>query len=128
MGYQSSKGSGIGWAINDEAMASYHVIDHTFAIKHNLTLRSLLKPLPFHNVDGTLNHQGAIHHTTIQTLQIKNHATDFHQEHVELYVTSLADQDIIFGTDWLHAHNPEVNWSHSQIVFSHCPVSCHLST
>src|SRR6266404_1607674 len=25
MGYQSSKGSGIGWAINDEAMASYHV-------------------------------------------------------------------------------------------------------
>src|SRR6267378_8567800 len=44
-----------------------------------------------------------------------------------LYVTSLADQDIIFGTDWLCAHNPEVNWSHSQIVFSHCPVSCHLS-
>ncbi len=26
MGYQSSKGSGIGWAINDEAMASYHVV------------------------------------------------------------------------------------------------------
>src|SRR6266404_1647169 len=28
MGYQSSKGSGIGWAINDEAMASYHVRHH----------------------------------------------------------------------------------------------------
>ncbi len=90
-------------------------------------MQSLLKPLPVRNVDGTLNHQGAIHHTTIQTLRIKNHATDFHQEHVELYVTSLADQDIIFGTDWLRAHNPEVNWSCSQIVFSHCPVSCHLS-
>ncbi len=103
------------------------IIDHAFTMKHNLTLRSLLKPLPVRNVDGTLNCQGAIHHTTIQTLQIKNHATDFHQEHAELYVTSLADQDIIFGTDWLHAHNPEVNWSHSQIVFSRCPVSCHLS-
>ena len=54
-------------------------------------------------------------------------ATDFHQECAELYVTSLADQDIIFGTDWLHAHNPEVNWSCSQLVFSRCPASCHLS-
>src|SRR6266404_6274180 len=103
------------------------IIDHAFAMKHKLTLRSLLKPLPVRNVDGTLNRQGAIRHTTIQTLRIKNHATDFHQEHVELYVTSLADQDIIFGTDWLRAHNPEVNWSRSQIVFSRCPVSCHLS-
>jgi len=103
------------------------IIDHAFATKNNLTLQSLLKPLPVCNVDGTLNCQGAIHHTTIQTLQIKNHATDFHQECAELYVTSLADQDIIFSTDWLCAHNPEVNWSRSQIVFSCCPVSCHLS-
>ncbi len=96
-------------------------------MKHNLTLQSLLKPLPVRNVDGTLNHQGAICHTTIQTLQIKNHATNFHQECAKLYITSLADQDIILGTDWLCAHNPKVNWSQSQIVFSHCPVSCHLS-
>jgi len=75
------------------------IIDHAFAMKHNLTLRSLLKPLPVRNVDGTLNRQGAIRHTTIQTLRIKNHATDFHQECAELYVTSLADQDIIFGTE-----------------------------
>ena len=95
------------------------ITDHAFAIKHNLTLHSLLKPLPVHNVDGTLNRPGAICHTTIQTLQIKNHATDFHQESTELYVTSLANQGIIFGTDWLRAHNAEVNWSHLQIVFSH---------
>jgi len=44
------------------------IIDHAFAMKHNLTLQSLLKPLPVCNVDGTLNRQGAIRHMTIQTL------------------------------------------------------------
>ena len=51
----------------------------------------------------------------------------YHQERSELYVTSLSDHDIIFGTDWLQAHNPEVNWSGPQLAFTRCPSSCSLS-
>jgi hypothetical protein len=39
----------------------------------------------------------------------------------------LGDHDIIFGTDWLQAHNPEVNWAKPQIAFTRCPNTCALS-
>ena len=84
-------------------------MDHDFAIRNNLTLRTLVDPLPVKNVDGTLNKRGSIWYTTIQKIQIKTVDDDFHEETSELYVTTLGDHDIIFGTDWLHAHNPEVN-------------------
>ena len=64
---------------------------------------------------------------TIQKIRIKTIDNDFHEETSELYVTTLGDHDIIFGTDWLHAHNPEVNWALPQIAFSRCPNTCTLS-
>ena len=39
----------------------------------------------------------------------------------------LGDNDIIFRTDWLHAHNPEVDWSLPQVAFTRCSLSCTLS-
>jgi hypothetical protein len=44
------------------------IIDHAFAKQHKLTLRTLVKPLPVKNVDGTTNLAGAVRHTTIQTI------------------------------------------------------------
>jgi len=44
----------------------------------------------------------------------------------ELYVTSLADQ-ILFWHGLAPCHNPGSQLVRSQIVFSRCPVSCHLS-
>jgi hypothetical protein len=44
------------------------IIDQAFARKHKLTLRTLVKPLPVKNVDGTNNLAGAVRHTTIQTI------------------------------------------------------------
>jgi hypothetical protein len=38
-----------------------------------------------------------------------------------------ADHDIIFGMDWLRAHNPEVNWTLPQVSFTRCPKECTLS-
>ena len=103
------------------------IINHSFAQHHNLTLCTLRSPLNVRNVDGSLNRSGPIHFTTIQTLRISTHNNQYHQERSEFYVTSLATHDIILGTDWLKAHNPELNWTNSQITFSRCPTSCALT-
>ena len=103
------------------------IIDHAFATRHHLTLRTLVQPLPVRNVDGTPNNGGAVRHTTIQTIRIKTQDDHFHEERSELYVTALGGHDIIFGTDWLKAHNPEVNWAKSQLAFTRCPDTCSLS-
>jgi hypothetical protein len=103
------------------------IIDQDFATRNKLTLRTLVTPLPVKNVDGTLNKRGSVRYTTIQRIRIKTLNDQFHEETSELYVTTLGDHDIIFGTDWLHAHNPEVDWTLPQVAFTRCPVSCTLS-
>ena len=44
------------------------IVDHDFAIRNNLTLRTLVNPLPVKNVDGTLNKKGSVRYTTIQKI------------------------------------------------------------
>jgi hypothetical protein len=103
------------------------IIDHDYANSHKLTLRTLVKPIPVRNVDGTPNRKGTVQYTTIQTIRIKSLSNEYHEETSELYVTSLGDHDIIFGTDWLQAHNPEVDWAKPQLAFTRCPNTCALS-
>jgi hypothetical protein len=103
------------------------IVNYAFAKKHQLTLQTLLRPIPVKNVNGTMNQQGAVRFTTIQTIQIKSPNDQYHEERSELYITSLRDHDIIFRTDWLQAHNPEVNWVKPQLAFMCCPMSCTLS-
>jgi hypothetical protein len=104
------------------------IIDHDFAKKHKLTLRTLVHPISVRNIDGTPNKQGTVKHTTIQTLRIKSLTDAFHEETLELYVTSLGDHDVILGTDWLKAHNPEVDWAKPCLALTRCPTTCKLST
>ena len=75
-------------------------------------------------MDGTPNKRGSVKYTTIQKICIKTSANEFHKELSELYVTTLGDHDIILGTNWLHAHNPEVDWALPQLAFTRCPTSC----
>jgi hypothetical protein len=103
------------------------IINEDFARRNKLTLRTLVNPLPVKNVDGTLNKRGSVRYTTIQRIRIKTLEEEFHEETTELYVTTLGDHDIILGTDWLHAHNPEVNWVVPQIALTRCPKTCSLS-
>ena len=103
------------------------IIDHDFAQRNNLTLRTLLHPIPVRNVDRTLNKRGTVKHTTIQTIHIKSRTNDYHEETSELYVTSLGDHDLIFGTDWLQAHNPDVDWATPRLTLSRCPPNCKLT-
>ena len=103
------------------------IVDHEFVKRNKLTLRTLAKPIPVNNVDGTMNQQGAVRYTTIQMIRIKSPSNEYHEERSELYITALGDHDVIFGTDWLQAHNPEVDWAKPQLAFTCCPKSCKLS-
>jgi hypothetical protein len=103
------------------------IINNDFTKKNNLTLRELKKPLPIRNVDGSSNKSGAVLSTTIQTIRLWTPSNQYHEEQSEFYVTAIGTHDIILGTDWLLAHNPEVNWTTSQLAFTRCPKTCTLS-
>jgi hypothetical protein len=103
------------------------IIDYAFAKKNKLTLQDLVRPIPVRNIDGTMNQQGVVHHTTIQTIHVESLANKYHQERSKLYVTALGDHNLILGTDWLKAHNPEVDWATPHLAFTHCLPSCTLS-
>jgi hypothetical protein len=103
------------------------IINSSFANKYRLTLQQLKTPLPVCNVDGSTNKAGAVLSTMIQTIQILAPQNQHHEERSEFYVTTIGDHDIILGTDWLKAHNPEVNWTMSQLAFTWCPKTCTLS-
>jgi hypothetical protein len=104
------------------------IINTTFAQKNKLTLRTLKHPLPVKNVDGSSNKAGPIRFTTIQTIRIETPDKQFHEERSEFYVTAVGTHDLILGTDWLKAHNPELDWTTSRLAFTRCPPSCKLSS
>ena len=67
----------------------------------------------------------------IQCIHIKKLEDHYHEECSELYVTTLGDHDIIFGTDWLHAHNLEVDWtllSRTKVLVHNRLIQSHLVT
>jgi hypothetical protein len=103
------------------------IINSSFATKNGLSLRRLKTPLPVRNVDGSSNKSGAVLSMTIQTIRIWTPQNQYHEERSEFYVTAIGTHDIILGTDWLKAHNPEVNWTTSQLALTRCPQSCSLS-
>jgi len=104
------------------------IVDDGFVRANGLMLRTLVRPLPVRNVDGSPNKMGSVKHTTIQRLQIRTADDAYHDETVEFYVTTLGEHDIILGTDWLRAHNPEINWAEPRLAFTRCPDTCTLST
>jgi hypothetical protein len=79
----------------------------------------LTKPIPIYNVNGTANDAGAITDIADIILRYKNHS-----ERTQLAVTHLGKQSLILGYNWLHNHNPEINWQTKGVKMSHCPVQC----
>ncbi|PIL28875.1 hypothetical protein GSI_08921 [Ganoderma sinense ZZ0214-1] len=47
-----------------------------------------------------------------------------HREKVVFVVTDIGDEDVIIGLDWLHEHNPEVDWERGSLRLSRCPEAC----
>ncbi|ETW83230.1 hypothetical protein HETIRDRAFT_54460, partial [Heterobasidion irregulare TC 32-1] len=45
----------------------------------------------------------------------------------ELLAANLGGENVILGTDWLHEHNPQINWVKNSLTFSTCATTCLVS-
>ncbi|GLB43461.1 putative retrotransposable element tf2 155 kda protein type 1-like [Lyophyllum shimeji] len=90
-----------------------------FVREHGLTTRTLSRPIPVNNVDGTANAAGAI--TEVVDLVLRYNG---HSERVMFAVTDLGEQDMILGYTWLKEHNLEIDWAAGTVSMSRCPARC----
>jgi len=49
---------------------------------------------------------------------------DNHRERIMFLVTDTGNHDILLGTDWLKAHNPNIDWAKNVIHMDRCPPLC----
>jgi len=42
-------------------------------------------------------------------------------------VTNIGRHDILLGTDWFRAHNPQIDWAKNNLLLNRCPTSCYPS-
>jgi len=70
-----------------------------------------------------MNKQGPIRHTAILRMEMGEE----HTEATEMAVTNIGRHDILLGTDWFRAHNPQIDWAKNQLRLDCCPTSCYLS-
>jgi transposase InsO family protein len=101
--------------------ASGRFLSKKFVERNKLTSRTLSRPIPVYNVDGTLNEGGAITEVVDLILRYEGHT-----ERATFAVTNLGRQDVILGFTWLEEHNPEIDWKTRKVVMSRCPAKCHL--
>jgi len=93
----------------------------SFINAHKIPTNTLARPIYPRNVDGTLNKQGPIRHTAILRMEMGKE----HKETTEMAVTNIGRHDILLGTDWFRAHNPQIDWAKNNLRLDHCPTSCY---
>ena len=91
-----------------------------FVTRYKLPIQALDTPIYPRNVDGSTNQYGAIRHAAILRMEMGQR----HRETTELLVTNIGEHDILLGTDWLKAHNPNIDWSTNQMTLNRCPPRC----
>jgi hypothetical protein len=100
-----------------DCSATGFFIDIEWAKLNNVPMCPLTKPIFVYNVDSTANDAGMIMDIADVILHYENHS-----EHTQLAITCLGKQSLILGYNWLHNHNPEINWQTKDVKMSHCPV------
>jgi len=93
----------------------------SFINAYKIPTSILAKPIYPWNIDGTLNKQGPICHTAILQMEMGKE----HKETTEMAVTNIRWHDILLGTDWFRAHNPQIDWAKNKLHLDHCPTSCY---
>jgi hypothetical protein len=96
------------------------LINRDFALAEKLTMRSLTRPSPVYNVDGTPNEGGVICEVVDVILQFCDHS-----ERAIFAVTNLRKHKMILGYPWLQNHNLEVNWQTQEVTLSRFLAQCH---
>ncbi|GLB43895.1 putative retrotransposable element tf2 155 kda protein type 1-like [Lyophyllum shimeji] len=74
-----------------------------FVREHGITTRTLSRPIPVKNVDGTANAAGAITKVVDLVLRYNGHDPRY---------------------TWLKEHNPEIDWAAGTVSMSRCPARC----
>jgi len=95
----------------------------SFINAHKIPTTTLAKPIYPRNVNGTMNKQGPICHTAILRMEMG----EDHKETTEMAVTNIRRHDILLGTDWFRAHNPQIDWAKNNLHLNCCPTSCYLN-
>src|SRR5260221_6061061 len=98
--------------IDSGAQSSF--ISDAFACQHLLPRQPLADPILVQSIDGKPLSNGAVSSSVLANLCI--------QDHCEYKLFSIIDMncDLILGIDWLHQHNPSIDWESHQISFSCC--------
>jgi hypothetical protein len=95
-------------------------IDREYVKTNRFTTRSLSRPIPLRNVDGTSNEAGDVTEVVELVLKYKNHS-----ERAFFAVTSLGRKhNVIMGHTWLHKHNPDIDWTTGEVKMTRCPDRC----
>jgi len=81
-----------------------------------INTRSISRPIPVYNMNGSPNKAGQISEVVDVVLRYKTHS-----ERTLLAVSSLGRQNMILGYTWLKDHNPEVNWQTGEVQINQCP-------
>ncbi|ETW79946.1 hypothetical protein HETIRDRAFT_48714, partial [Heterobasidion irregulare TC 32-1] len=82
------------------------------------------RSIPVFNIDGMANEGGKITDKACLLMRMMNNEGNYHDEQCELLATNLGGEDVILGTDWLHEHNPQINWVKNHLMFSTCARMC----
>ncbi|ETW75886.1 hypothetical protein HETIRDRAFT_330087 [Heterobasidion irregulare TC 32-1] len=103
------------------------LIDKQFCFNNDIPTQKIDRPIPVFNVDGTANEGGQITDKVCVLMRITNKEGDYHDEQCELLAANLGGENVILGTDWLHEHNPQINWVKNSLTFSNCATTCLIS-
>jgi hypothetical protein len=99
--------------------ATGRFIDRSYVRSNRLMTKTLSRPVPVYNVDGSLNESGSITEVVDLILRYKNHS-----ERALFAVTGLGKQTLILGLPWLQLHNPEIDWAAGTVKMNRCPPRC----
>jgi len=91
-------------------------IDPKFMCQNRLAMQSLAWAIPVYNVDRTPNKQDVIRNIVDVIMQFHNHT-----KQAQFAVTGLGKSQMILGLSWLREHNPEINWTMTNVKMSRCP-------
>jgi len=97
-------------------------LDSKFIQSQGWNTKTLTRPIPVYNVDGTLNQGGSIKEEIELLMTFQNHT-----ERATFAICDLGDKLAIIGHNWLFLHNPEINWKTGEVSFSRCPDHCQLN-
>ena len=91
-------------------------IDKGMIDRYGLEVIAFDRPIPVFNADGGRNKLGDITGYVDLEMSIGDH-----KEIMRLHATSLGQERIFIGHDWLRKHNPDINWESGEVSMSRCP-------